>query len=282
MLPMHQPAALRRRDVAPTDWNDWRWQLRHRLTRADELEAWVRLSDDERRGLQVAPGLFRVGVTPYYAELMDPERADCPVRRQVIPVAAEAHVSDGEFRDPLGEDGLMPAPAIVHRYPDRVLLLALDRCAVYCRHCNRRRLVGQDDGVISRQDLEAALDYVRRTPAIKDVLISGGDPLTLSTEKLEWLISSVRAIEHVDIVRLGTRVPVCLPMRIDDELCAMLKRYHPLYINTHFNHPKEVTPEARAACERLADAGIPVGNQTVLLRGVNSEPRIIENLNRLL
>jgi lysine 2,3-aminomutase len=213
---------------------------------------------------------------------MDPERADCPVRRQVIPVGAEAHVSDGEFRDPLGEDGLMPAPAIVHRYPDRVLLLALDRCAVYCRHCNRRRLVGQDDGVISRPDLEAALAYVRRTPQIRDVLISGGDPLTLSTEKLEWLISSVRAIPHVDIVRVGTRVPVCLPMRVDDELCAMLKRYHPFYLNTHFNHPKEVTDEARAACEKLADAGIPVGNQTVLLRGVNSEPAIIEKLNRLL
>jgi lysine 2,3-aminomutase len=163
-----------------------------------------------------------------------------------------------------------------------VLLLALDRCAIYCRHCNRRRLVGQDDGVISTQQLEAAIDYIRRTPQIRDVLISGGDPLTLSTEKLEWIVSSVRAVEHVDIVRIGTRVPVALPMRIDDELVNMLKRYHPLYINTHFNHPKEVTEEAIAACNKLADAGIPLGNQTVLLRGINSEAPIIERLNRLL
>ena len=194
----------------------------------------------------------------------------------------EENVSPGEYRDPLGEDGLSPAPSIVHRYPDRVLLLALDRCAVYCRHCNRRRLVGQDDGVISTQDLEAALAYIRRTPAIKDVLISGGDPLTLSTHKLEWIISSVRAIEHVEIIRIGTRVPVALPMRVTDELCAMLRKYHPLYINTHFNHPKEVTPEAKAACEKLADAGIPLGNQCVLLRGINSQPRTIEVLNRAL
>jgi lysine 2,3-aminomutase len=273
---------LRRAEVDPAQWSDWRWQLRNRLTTAEELEAFVRLTDEERRGLQVAPGLFRVGTTPYYAQLMDPEHPKCPVRMQVIPVGAEARVSPGEYVDPLGEDGLSPTPAIVHRYPDRVLLLALDRCAVYCRHCNRRRMVGQDDGVISQGDLEAAIDYIRRSPAVRDVLISGGDPLTLSTSKLEWILSSVRAIEHVDLVRIGTRVPVCLPMRVDAELTAMLKKYHPLYINTHFNHPKEITQEARAACAQLADAGIPLGNQTVLLRGVNSEPRIIETLNRQL
>ena len=282
MLSLQRPKTVRRADVAEADWRDWRWQLRHRLRSASELEQFVRLTDDERRGVALAPSLFRIGTTPYYAALMDAERADCPVRRQVIPVAAEASVSAGEYVDPLGEDGLSPTRAIVHRYPDRVLLLALDRCAVYCRHCNRRRMVGQDDGVISVPELEAALDYIRATPQIRDVLISGGDPLTLSTEKLEWLVSSVRAIEHVDIVRIGTRVPVCLPMRIDDELTSMLKKYHPLYINTHFNHPKEVTVEARAACGKLADAGIPLGNQTVLLRGVNSSPTVIEKLNRLL
>jgi lysine 2,3-aminomutase len=271
-----------RAEATAAEWNDWRWQLRNRLETLADLEPWVRLSDQERRGVALAPGLFRIGLTPYYASLMDPERADCPVRMQAIPVAAEAGHAPGETRDPLGEDQLMPVPAIVHRYPDRVLLLALDRCAVYCRHCNRRRLVGQDDGVIARADLEAALDYLRRTPAVRDVLISGGDPLTLSTEKLEWIISEVRKIDHVEVVRLGTRVPVCLPMRVTDELCAMLRRYHPLYINTHFNHPKEITDEARAACARLADAGIPLGNQTVLLRGVNSQPRTIEALNRAL
>jgi lysine 2,3-aminomutase len=283
LIPLRRPrSGVTRAEVADADWNDWRWQLRHRLETLADLAQLVRLTDEERRGAALAGSLFRIGVTPYYASLMDPDHPSCPVRMQVIPLAAEAEIADGEYRDPLGEDGLSPAPAIVHRYPDRVLLLALDRCAVYCRHCNRRRLVGQDDGVITRADLEAAIEYIKRTPAVRDVLISGGDPLTLSTEKLEWIISSVRAIEHVDIIRIGTRVPVCLPMRIDDELTSMLRKYHPLYINTHFNHPKEITLEAKAACERLADAGIPLGNQTVLLRGVNSQPRTIEVLNRAL
>jgi lysine 2,3-aminomutase len=275
---------LRRADVTEAEWGDWRWQLRHRLEGLPELEQFCVLTDEERRGIALAPSLFRIGITPYYAELMDPERADCPVRKQVIPVGAEEKISVGEYVDPLGEDGLMPeaSHAVVHRYPDRVLFLALDRCAIYCRHCNRRRLVGQESGLLARPVLEAGLEYIRRTPAIKDVLLSGGDPLTLSTDKLEWLLSELRAIPHVEILRIGSRVPVCLPMRVDDELVAMLRRYHPLFLNTHFNHPKEVTPEARAACERLADAGIPLGNQTVLLRGVNSQPEIIERLNRAL
>ena len=273
---------LRRADVSSSDWNDWRWQLRNRVTTADGLAAFVTLTEEERAGITVGAGLFRIGVAPYYAELMDPVHASCPIRMQVIPRPAEATHTAGEYRDPLGEDGLSPTRAIVHRYPDRVLLLALDRCAVYCRHCNRRRMVGQDDGVISEQDLAAAIDYIRRTPQIRDVLISGGDPLTLSTSKLAWILGEVRAIEHVDFIRIGTRVPVALPMRVDDELCCMLRRFHPLYINTHFNHPKEVTPEARAACEKLADAGIPLGNQTVLLRGVNSQARTLEVLFRAL
>jgi lysine 2,3-aminomutase len=273
---------LRRAEVDAATWNDWRWQLRNRLTTAAELERFVTLSDEERRGIAAGGALFRVGAAPYYAELMDPQHDSCPIRMQVIPRAAEAQVSPGEYRDPLGEDGLAPTRAIVHRYPDRVLLLALDRCAVYCRHCNRRRMVGQDDGVISARDLEAAVGYIRRTPQVRDVLISGGDPLTLSTEKLAWILGEVRAIPHVDFIRIGTRVPVALPMRVDDELCAMLRRFHPLYINTHFNHPKEVTPEARVACEKLVDAGIPMGNQTVLLRGVNSQARTLEALFRAL
>jgi len=282
LLQLNGSRANKRAQVSDAEWNDWRWQLRHRLATGADLEAWVRLTDDERRGVEIAPGLFRIGVTPYYAALMDPEHDSCPVRMQVVPRAAEGRVSPGEYVDPLGEDALSPAPCIVHRYPDRVLFLALDRCAIYCRHCNRRRMVGQETGIVRREDLEAGLDYIRRTPAVRDVLISGGDPLTLSTDKLDGLLTQVRAIPHVEIVRIGTRVPVCLPMRIDEALCAMLRKHHPLYINTHFNHPKEITPEARAACERLADAGIPLGNQTVLLRGINSQPRTIEVLNRAL
>jgi lysine 2,3-aminomutase len=273
---------VRRADVSSAEWSDWRWQLRHRLETVEELEQFVELTADERRGMAIAPGLFRVGITPYYAELMDRAHPHCPVRMQVIPTAAEGQVSPGEYVDPLGEDALMPAPCIVHRYPDRVLFLALDRCAIYCRHCNRRRLVGQESGIVALKELEAGLDYIRRTPAVKDVLVSGGDPLTLSTEKLGWLLGELRAIEHVELLRIGSRVPVCLPMRVDDELCAMLRRFHPLYLNTHFNHPKELTDEARAACARLADAGIPLGNQTVLLRKVNSDPLVIEKLNRAL
>jgi lysine 2,3-aminomutase len=271
---------LRRAEVSDAEWNDWRWQLRNRLTTVEALAHFVTLTDEERAGIAVGAGLFRIGLPPYYAELMDPVHASCPIRMQVIPRPQEACVSAGEYRDPLGEDALSPTRAIVHRYPDRVLLLALDRCAVYCRHCNRRRMVGQDDGVISKGDLAAAVDYIRRSSQIRDVLISGGDPLTLSTERLAWILGEVRAIPHVDIIRIGTRVPVALPMRVDEELCRVLRRFHPLYVNTHFNHPKELTPEARAACEKLADAGIPLGNQCVLLRGVNSQARTLEVLFR--
>jgi lysine 2,3-aminomutase len=260
------------------DFQSWRWQLRHRITTKDEIAARLPLTPDELAGLDAAPGHFRVAVTPYYFSLIDRDHPSCPVRMQVIPRAAELENEPGDLIDPLGEDAHSPATGIFHRYPDRCLLLALDRCAIYCRHCNRRRLVGQEESPISRQDLAEAIAYIRRTPAIRDVLISGGDPLTLSTDRLEEIIAAVRAIPHVEIIRVGTRVPVVLPMRVDDELCAMLRRYHPLFINTHFNHPKELTPLARAACERLADAGIPLGNQTVLLRGVNSSPRVMRKL----
>lgn len=273
------PPKIRREEVPEPQWNDWRWQLKHRVTTLAELEGLLDLTDAERRGLRAAPGLFRVGITPYYLSLIDPAHPFCPVRLQVIPTDDEVVRSGGEYRDPLGEDALSPVTGIVHRYPDRVLLLALDRCAIYCRHCNRRRLVGQESP-ISQKDLDAAIDYIRGNPNIRDVLISGGDPLTLSTDRLEGVLARVRAVPHVDIIRIGTRVPVCLPMRVDAELCAMLRRYHPLYVNTHFNHPKELTPEAKRACEQLADAGIPLGNQAVLLRRVNSSARTLEALFR--
>jgi lysine 2,3-aminomutase len=258
--------------------DDWKWQLRHRLQSKQEIARLLPLTPDEDAAMDAAPGLFRVGITPYYFSLIDRAHPSCPVRMQVIPRARELVHEEGDLVDPLGEDAHSPATGIFHRYPDRCLLLAVDRCAIYCRHCNRRRLVGQEESPISRADLAQAIAYIRRTPAIRDVLISGGDPLTLGTDRLEEIVAAVRAIPHVEIVRIGTRVPVVLPMRIDDALCAMLRRYHPLYINTHFNHPKELTPAARAACERLADAGIPLGNQTVLLRGVNSSVRVMRRL----
>jgi len=265
-------------DSSHPKWNDWRWQLRNRLSSQAELEALLDLTDDEREAMAAAPGKFRVALTPYYASLIDRTHAHCPVRMQVVPRRAELVTEPGELLDPLGEDDHRPVSAIFHRYPDRCLLLALDRCAIYCRHCNRRRLVGQEESAISDSDLEDAVAYIARTPAIRDVLISGGDPLTLSTEKLERILKAVRAIPHVEIIRIGSRVPVCLPMRIDALLVDMLKRYHPLYINTHFNHPVELTDAAKAACARLADGGIPLGNQTVLLRGVNSSVRALRSL----
>ena len=260
-------------------WHDWRWQLGHMLTTADELAAYVALTAEERDGFAASANLFRVGLTPYYASLMDREHASCPVRMQAIPRAREADIRAEELRDPLGEDSHSPAPSIVHKYPDRVLFLVVDRCGIYCRHCNRRRLVGGDEPPTTA-DLEAGLTYIAKTPRIRDVLLSGGDPLLLSTRRLGHLLGRLRAIRHVETIRIGTRLPVVCPMRIDAELVAALRAHHPLFVNTHFNHVKELTPEARAACERLVDAGIPVGNQTVLLRGVNSSVRSLRALMR--
>ncbi|MBV8760104.1 MAG: KamA family radical SAM protein [Deltaproteobacteria bacterium] len=273
----HEP--VRRADVPDAQWNDWRWQLGHMLTTADELARAVTLSPEERAGLAASASLFRVGITPYYASLMDPVHASCPVRMQAIPRAVEADIRDEELRDPLGEDTHNPAPSVVHKYPDRVLFLVVDRCGIYCRHCNRRRLVGGDEPPTTA-DLEAGLEYIAKTKRIRDVLMSGGDPLLLSTRRLDYLLGRLRAIPHVETIRIGTRLPVVCPMRIDGELTSALRKHHPLFINTHFNHAKELTPEARAGCERLVDAGIPVGNQTVLLRGVNSSVPSLRALMR--
>jgi lysine 2,3-aminomutase len=249
------------------------------MTTGEGLERFVRLSPDELAGLAGSRHLFRVGVTPYYASLMDPQLDTCPIRLQTIPRMAEADVRAEELSDPLGEDTHRPIKTIVHKYPDRVLFLVVDRCAIYCRHCNRRRLVGGDDPP-THGEIDAGLDYIRRTPRIRDVLISGGDPLLLSTARLDALLSRLREIRHVETIRFGTRLPVVCPMRIDDELCAMLRKHHPVFVNTHFNHAKELTPESAAACQRLVDAGVPVGNQAVLLRGVNSSVRSLRALMR--
>ncbi len=275
------PTAVRRADVPDVQWRDWRWQLGHMLTTADDLARVIDLAPAERAGLAASARLFRTGTTPYYASLMDPVNPSCPIRMQAIPNVAEAAIRDEELRDPLGEDSHNPAPSVVHKYPDRVLFLVVDRCGIYCRHCNRRRLVGGDDPPTTAE-LEAGLDYIARTPRIRDVLLSGGDPLLLSTRRLDYLLGRLRAIRHVETIRIGTRLPVVCPMRIDDELCSALRKHHPLFINTHFNHAKELSPEARAGCERLVDAGIPVGNQTVLLRGVNSSVRSLRALMRAL
>lgn len=273
------PTSIRRADVPDAQWHDWRWQLRHMLTTAEELAQVVELTDAERRGLAESKHLFRVGITPYYASLMDPRHASCPIRLQAIPSPRELDVRDEELRDPLGEDHHNPVPCVVHKYPDRALFLVVDRCAIYCRHCNRRRLVGGEAPPTS-SEIDQGLEYIARTPRIRDVLVSGGDPLLLATAKLDHILGRLRAIPHVEIIRIGTRVPVVNPFRVDDELVAMLRTHHPLFVNTHFNHPRELTAEARAACVKLVDAGIPVGNQAVLLRGVNSSVRCLRTLMR--
>jgi lysine 2,3-aminomutase len=260
------------------DWRDWRWQQRNALTTAGDFARLLDLSPQERRGLAAAEGRSRVAVTPYYASLMDPRHPSCPIRLQALPSVLEGERAEGDLADPLGEDVHRPVPAIVHRYRDRALLLALQRCAVYCRHCTRRRLTLSDSEAVDRSALAGAVAYVRAHPEIRDVIVSGGEPLLLSDERLDEVLGALRAIPHVQILRLATRSPVACPMRIDRGLAAMLRRHAPLFVVTHFNHPKECTEEAREACGILVDHGVPVENQTVLLRGVNSSARILKDL----
>jgi len=260
------------------EWLDWRWQQRHALSTAEDLARVLDLGAGERRGLAAAAGRARVAVTPYYASLMDPDDPSCPIRLQAIPSAAETERAPGDLRDPLGEDVRRPVAALVHRYPDRALLLATDRCPVYCRHCTRRRLTLGEAAGIDRAALDEAVAYVRAHPGIRDVIVSGGDPLLLADERLDEILGALRAVPHVQILRVATRAPAVCPMRIDGALAAMLRRHAPLFVVTHFNHPKECTGEARAACGTLVDHGIPVENQTVLLRGVNSSARILRDL----
>ena len=256
-------------DVPPEAWNNWRWQLRHRITTLEELAQVIPLTAGEEEGVTQCLTRLRMAITPYYASLIDVDDPACPIRRQAIPTMQELSISSCDMADPLHEEEDSPVPGLTHRYPDRVLLLVTDQCSMYCRHCTRRRMAGQQDAPLPHRHFMQAVEYIRRTPVIRDVLISGGDPLTLDTERLEIILRELRAIEHVEVIRIGTRVPVVLPQRVTPELCAMLKQYHPLWINTHFNHPREVTPEAQEACSRLADAGIPLGNQSVLLKGIN-------------
>ncbi len=268
--------------VAEAAWRDWRWQQRHALRTAEELSRVVELTAEERAGIAATAGVFRLGVTPYYASLMDPQHPFCPVRMQAIPLPGEAASLPGELRDPLGEDRNRPVRALVHKYPDRALLLVTDTCPVYCRHCTRRRITGGAEEAFDRDAIEEALAYLRRHPEVRDVIVSGGDPLVLADDRLAWVLEGVRAIPHVEILRLATRGPVTCPMRVDAALGRLLRSVKPLFLVTHFNHAKECTEEARAACELLVDHGVPVENQTVLLRRVNSSARAIADLNRRL
>jgi len=266
------------RDVSPEDWNDWRWQMRNNIRDVETLSKVVPLSEAEKADIGEVLKIFRMAITPYYASLIDPDNPACPVRLQAIPRIQETQFGGHDESDPLHEDVDSPVPGLTHRYPDRVLFLVTHLCSMNCRHCTRRRVVGTEDRDLDDVYIEEALDYIRKTPTIRDVLISGGDPFVLSTEKLERIISGIRAIPHVEIIRIGTRTPVVMPMRVTEELVAMLRKYQPIYVNTHFNHPKEITKEAKQACERLADAGIPLGNQSVLLRDVNDCPVLMKRL----
>lgn len=266
------------RNVPARDWNDWCWQIRNRITSVDKLQEVLGISDDEAGEINQCLKRFRMAITPYYASLIDPNDKNCPIRRQAIPTIDELNYEAADMNDPLHEDVDSPVPGITHRYPDRVLLLVTDQCSMYCRHCTRRRMAGSNDRALPKSQLERAIAYIQNNKKIRDVLISGGDPLTLSDENLEYIIKRIRAIKNVEIIRIGSRIPVVLPQRITPELCNMLKKYHPLWINTHFNHPKEITSQSREACERLAYAGIPLGNQSVLLRGINDCSNLMKKL----
>ena len=271
-------------EITDEKWNDWSWQLRSRFRDLAGLERILKLAPSELAAIEHIGGRLPVGITPYYAALMDPTDENEPIRRTMIPVGGELVKGYGEAEDPLGEDGDSPVPGLVHRYPDRVLFLVTNFCATYCRYCTRARVVGHTGEFhFNQSQHQAAIDYIAVHPEIRDVLISGGDPLTLGDARLDWLLSSLRAIPHVEFVRIGTKVPAVLPMRITPELTSILKRYHPLWMSIHFQHPDEVTPEVTEACNRLADAGIPLGSQTVLLKDVNDSVETMKALvHRLL
>lgn len=264
-------------------WNDWHWQSRNRITRLAEFERILELSEDERAALEAGGSMLPTGVTPYYLSLVSRQDPLDPLRRTIVPATAEFVRAPGEADDPLGEDAHMPVPGLVHRYPDRVLFLVLDFCSTYCRYCTRSRVVGHGEILPSEARLEKAIDYIRSTPTIRDVLLSGGDPLALADHRLDWILTRLQAIPHVEFVRIGTKMPAVLPQRITPELVRMLKRHHPLWMSLHFMHPAECTPESHRACARLADAGIPLGSQTVLTRGVNDDVETMKQLmHRLL
>jgi len=265
-------------NVTDEQWNDWKWQVKNRIETYEELSKYFTFAPEEAEGIKKALAKFRMAITPYYLSLIDPNDPYDPIRRQAIPAGEECNIAPADLNDPLHEDEDSPAPGLTHRYPDRVLFLITDMCSMYCRHCTRRRFAGQKDDESPSERIEKCLAYIEKTPQVRDVLLSGGDCLMVSDQKLEYIIGRLRKIPHVEIVRLGSRTPVVCPQRITPELCEMLKKYHPIWLNTHFNHPNEFTPEAEQALARLANAGIPLGNQTVLLRGVNDCVHVMKKL----
>jgi lysine 2,3-aminomutase len=265
-------------DTTPEQWNDWTWQLRHRVSSLQDLEKHLKLSPEERAGALLTGSKLATAITPHFFNLIDPNDPDCPLRRQVVPRLEESSYSVDEMSDPCGEDGAMPVPGLVHRYPDRVLFLVTDRCASYCRYCTRSRVVSGVGEQELETDFEEAYRYLENHSEIRDVLLSGGDPLLFSDKKLEGILSRLRSIPHIELIRIGSRVPIFLPQRITTEFCAMLKKFHPLWISIHCNHPKEITSEVRDALGRLADAGIPLGNQAVLLKGINNHVDTLKEL----
>lgn len=272
-------------NVTDEQWNDWKWQVRNRIETLDQLKTLINLTPDEENGVKESLKTLRMAITPYYLSLIDPDNPNCPIRKQSIPTINETHQAAADLLDPLHEDEDSPVPGLTHRYPDRVLFLITDMCSMYCRHCTRRRFAGQKDGTSPEDNIQKAIDYIAKTPQVRDVLLSGGDGLMVSDRLLESIIQRLRAIPHVEIIRIGSRVPVVCPQRITDDLVNMLKKYHPIWLNTHFNHSDEITPEAAEACAKLANAGIPLGNQSVLLKGVNDCPfimkRLVQNLVKI-
>jgi lysine 2,3-aminomutase len=269
-------------EVSDAEWNDWRWQVRNRIKDLAGLERLIKLSPDESSAISRHEGPLPVGINPYYASLIGADNPAQPLRRTIVMVGNEYTITPDEAADPLGEDKYTPVPGLVHRYPDRVLFLVTGFCSVYCRYCTRSRMVGNPGGEykFNTNQWQAAIDYIQEHTEIRDVLLSGGDPLTLADERLEWLLSRLRSIRHVEFLRIGTKVPVVLPQRVTPDLTAVLKKYHPLFLSVHFTHPEEITPEVSQACERLADAGIPLGSQTVLLKDVNDDVATMKQLNQ--
>ena len=270
------------KSVTDAEWNDWKWQLANRITTVEQLRQVIDIDDEEAAKVGRSLGKLRMAITPYFASLMDPGDPTCPIRMQAVPTEYETKIAKADLHDPLHEDVDSPVPGLTHRYPDRGLLLITDQCSMYCRHCTRRRHAGETDKAYGEEQIRKGIEYIRNTPSFRDVLLSGGDPLTIDDDRLEWVISELSKIPHVDVVRLGSRMPVVCPQRITDKFCRMLRKYHPIWLNMQFNHPKEVTPETTKACAMLADAGVPLGNQSVLLKGVNDCPYLFRELNQQL
>ena len=265
-------------NVTKEQWNNWKWQISNRITNLEELEQVVNLTDDEKNGVNVSLKKLKMAVTAYYATLIDPNDYNCPIRRQAIPTIDETNISEYDSSDPLHETQDSPVPGLTHRYPDRVLVLITEQCSMYCSHCTRRRFAGHDDIGLSTDNILKAVEYIKNHKEVRDVLLSGGDALCVSDEKLDFILKELREIDHVEVIRIGTRLPVVMPQRITQNLCNIIKKYHPVWINTHFNHPKELTEESKLACKMLADSGIPLGNQSVLLKGINDCPYIMKDL----